>query len=93
MLGSRRSALLCTDVSTMQCSDQSTQCRRSRIISHELHYIARQYKQEQWAHPEAWPDFMARLELLSASEGYAVHVHDFDPSGQSLVLCFSSSSG
>ncbi|KAL0048257.1 hypothetical protein WJX82_011273 [Trebouxia sp. C0006] len=42
---------------------------RSRIFLRELQNIVRQHKQERWTHPEAWPEFMAKLELLSASEG------------------------
>ena len=74
----------------MRSSDQCyVLCRRSRIFLRELQNIVRQHKQERWAHPEAWPDFLAKLELLSASKGYTVYVQDFDPSGKKALCCIS----
>jgi hypothetical protein len=73
----------------MQSSDECTVlCSRSRIFLRELQNIVRQHKQERWTHPEAWPEFMAKLELLSASEGYTVYVQDFDPSGKKPCVVF-----
>ncbi|DBA81384.1 TPA: hypothetical protein ACH3X2_006981 [Trebouxia sp. C0005] len=62
--------------------------RRCRIFLRELQNIVQQHKQERWSHPEAWPDFMAKLEHLSASEGFTVYVQDFDPSGKKPCVVF-----
>ncbi len=50
--------------------------------------MVQQQKQEAWLHPEAWKDFMAKLELITAAEGYTVFMQEYDVNQKKPTVIF-----
>ena len=58
------------------------------MFMRELQELAATMRKESWKEPNAWADFVAKVDDLASSRDYVVFFEDFDPSGKQPCVLF-----